>query len=490
MSMRIFAAGLATETNTFSPIPTDRRSFEDEFYFPAGTLPADRLSSCGALNALPERAAADGLTVIQGLYAATAPSAAVRADAWASLRDQLLDDLRAALPVQAVLLDLHGAMVAQGCDDCEGDLLARVRALVGTRAATGVVVGVALDPHCHLSDAMLEHADLMTMFKEYPHTDVLARGRDLVDMALRTARRQIRPHLSRHDCRMIGLYHTHREPMRSFVDRLMALEGQGSVLSISVAHGFPWADVPDMGTQVLVVTDDDAAGGDALARRLGRELISMRGRTAEPFVDAAAAVALALQPARGPGPIVFADSADNPGAGAPGDSTHLLRAFIERGVPRCAAGIVWDPGAVALACRAGVGATLGLRVGGKVGATSGQPLDLLATVMSIDDAAWQGFAGARHPLGTVVALRAGPLQLLLGSVRMQCYDAGVFARAGIDLAGCDAVIVKSMQHFQASFAPLARQVVYTSTPGAHPFDLRTIPYRRVRRPLWPLDDAA
>jgi microcystin degradation protein MlrC len=482
--MRIFAAGLATETNTFSPIPTDRRSFEEDFYFPAGTLPAERLSSCGALNALREREAAEGLTVVQGLYAATSPSAAVRRDAYQSLRDQLLADLRAALPVQAVLLDLHGAMVAEGCDDCEGDLLAGVRAIVGR----DVVVGVALDPHCHLTDAMLEHADLMTMFKEYPHTDVLDRARELVALVLRTVRGELRPVMRRHDCRMIGLYYTNREPMRGYVDRLRALEGRDGVLSISVAHGFPWADVPDMGTQLLVTTDDDAAGGAALAARLGEALIALRGQTSEPCVDASTAAALARQAAHVPGLLVFGDCADNPGAGAPGDATHLLRAFIDAGVDGVAAGIFWDPGAVSLACRAGVGATLPLRVGGKVCATSGAPLDLQATVLRIDEAAYQAFAGARHPAGTVVAVRAGGVKLLLGSVRMQCYDSGVFARAGIDLAACKAVLVKSMQHFHAAFAPLARQVVYTSTPGTHPFDLRSIPYRRVRRPLWPLDE--
>ena len=109
------------------------------------------------------------------------------------------------------------------------------------------------------------------------------------------------------------------------------------------------------------------------------------------------------------------------------------------------------------------------------------------TVLSVDDSAWQSFAGASQPVGTVVALRAGELTLLVGSVRTQCYDAGVFGRAGVNLRACKVVLVKSMQHFHAAFAPLAHRVVYTSTPGTHPFDLRSIPYQRVRRPLWPLD---
>ena len=156
-----------------------------------------------------------------------------------------------------VLLGLHGAMVADGYDDCEGDLLQKVRAIVGP----GVVVGAELDPHCHLTPAMVDSADLLIAYKEYPHTDVLERALELVDLCAAIVEKRVRPVAAMVDCEMIVTVHTSREPARSFVDRLQAMEGKDGVLSISIAHGFPWGDVPEMGTKVLVYADGDRSQG-------------------------------------------------------------------------------------------------------------------------------------------------------------------------------------------------------------------------------------
>lgn len=482
--MRIFIAGLGTETNTFSPIPTSRASFEEHFFWLPGQLPRELVSSIGPLNAAHERRDAESLCIVEGTFASAAPSASLAQADYEALRDALLRDLEAALPVDAVLLDLHGAMVAEQCLDCEGDLLKRVRDKVGPTT----VVGAELDPHAQLSEQMCVHADLLVMYKEYPHTDVLERGRELLDLALRTARGEIRPKIHRYDCRMIGLYHTNREPMKGFVSRMTSLEKEPGVLTVSLAHGFPWGDVPDMSTQVIVTTDDNVRqDGAALARSLGEELFELRGHTSDSHVDAARAVELVRKAPYGL--VVVADSADNPGAGAPGDATHLLRAFLDSGISTLAAGVIYDPGAVALASKAGVGRRLSLRIGGKMCAASGQPLDLDVQVAAIDRDAWQSFAGAKGPLGTVVTLVADGMALLISDRRAQCYDAGVFERAGVDLSLCRVVLVKSMQHFRASFEPLANRVILTTTPGTHPFDLKSIAYLRVRRPLWPLDQS-
>ncbi|MCE3267433.1 MAG: hypothetical protein K0S15_2142, partial [Solirubrobacterales bacterium] len=187
--MRLFVAALGTETNSFSPIPTGLGSFEEYLWFPAGSHPAEPRFFTGPLVAARRRAASDGLTVVEGLAAFAAPAGPTTRHAWETLRDRLLDQLRAALPVEVVLLSLHGAMVADGYDDCEGDLLARVRALVGP----AVVVGAELDPHCHLTGQMLAASDLLVFSKEYPHTDTYERAEELLDLALRAARGAVRP---------------------------------------------------------------------------------------------------------------------------------------------------------------------------------------------------------------------------------------------------------------------------------------------------------
>src|SRR5258707_1874487 len=183
-------------------------------------------------------------------------------------------------------------MVAHGYDDCEGDLLERVRGLVGSRT----VIAAELDPHSHLSATRVANSDILVAFKEVPHIDFADRAEEVVELALRTARGEIRPHMAVWDCRMLDMLPTSKDPMRGFVDRIKALEGKDGVLSISVIHGFSAADVPDMGVKMLVVTDAQPSKGAALAERLGRELFGLRGTTGHQMleIDAAIDAALAL----------------------------------------------------------------------------------------------------------------------------------------------------------------------------------------------------
>ena len=185
------------------------------------------------------------------------------------------------MPVDGVLLGLHGAMIAYGYDDAEGDILERVRAIVGPK----VSIGVELDPHCHLTEKRVRLSDIIILYKEYPHTDFAERGEELVTLLLKTIRGEMRPVMSLYDCRMSDLFPTSREPGRSFSDKLRTFEGRDGVLSVSLGHGYPQGDVPEHGTRVLVVTDNAKRKGDALARELGEEVRAKRGTWAPPYVS-------------------------------------------------------------------------------------------------------------------------------------------------------------------------------------------------------------
>jgi len=184
-----------------------------------------------------------------------------------------ISQIEAALPLDMIALSMHGAMVAEGYDDCEGDMLQRIRNIAGNKVA----IGLELDPHCHLSEKMLRNSDAIVMFKEYPHTDFLERAHELLKILEDKVNRKVDPVMSVYDCHMISTYHTTRDPMKSFVQKIKALEKKDGILSISIAHGFPWADVSDIGTKILVITDGDPVTGAALAKELGQELFSMRG---------------------------------------------------------------------------------------------------------------------------------------------------------------------------------------------------------------------
>ncbi|MBL8361670.1 MAG: M81 family metallopeptidase [Rubrivivax sp.] len=488
--MRVFTATLATETNTFAPMPTGLASYRERGYYKAGTHPEAMSFFAGPLWAARQRARRDGWTLIEGMVAAAQPSGTTTREAWDTLREELLADLRAALPVDMVLLGLHGAMVADGCDDCEGELLRLARGIVGPKA----VVGAELDLHHHLTDAMVRNADLLVAFKEYPHTDVAERALELVDLCSATVRGEIRPQPAVVDTGMVLTIHTTREPGRGLVQRMQALEGQGGVLSVSLAHGFPWGDVEDMGTKVLVYTDrkqdPDGARGRSVAQALCDEVSALRDRFSPEYlaIDAALDAALA-EPGAGDarGPVVIADKSDNPGGGAAGDSTFILRRVLERGITRVAMAPLWDPLAVRIAFEAGAGARLPLRLGGKVGPMSGDPVDADCTVVALKhEMVMTGLGGTPMALGDCALVEMQGVQVVLISQRNQAMGTDLFTGLGVDLTRQRVVVVKSSQHFHAAYAPIASRVIYADAPGSVSTDLSALPYRKVRRPRWPI----
>lgn len=483
--MRIFTASLATETNTFSPVPTDRASFEMAFYAGAGKHPDTPTLCSSPIVALRARAKQDGLTVIEGTATWAEPGGIVQRQTYEALRDEILGQLRAALPVDAVILGLHGAMVAQDYDDCEGDLLARVREIVGP----DVVVASELDPHSHLTPKRVAAANILAAFLEFPHTDFYERGEHVVDLGLRAARGEIRPVISTFDCRMIQVLPTSREPMRSFVDRIKALHGRDGILSVSVIHGFMAADVPEMGTRILVVTDNDKAKGDALAEKLGMELFGLRERTIMAMVPPEEGIAQALKAhaANPQKPAVIADVWDNPGGGVPGDGTTVLRAILGKGPKNVGVATIWDPLAVTFCHAAGEGAEIDLRFGGKCGPDAGEPIDARVKVMKIAAEGWQSFGRSRVTLGpaAVVRIDGTEVDIILNTNRTQTFEPDIFSNLGIDPMGKDVLLVKSTNHFYAGFEPIAAGIVYVAAPSFYPSDPRTTAYRKVVRPYWP-----
>lgn len=479
--MRVFVGSLATETNTFSPLFVDRSAFESAFYCPPGAHPAEPTLCSAPFVAARRRAKADGFTLIEGTAAWAEPAGLVSRDAYEGLRDEILDQIRDAMPLDIVLLGLHGSMVARGYDDCEGDLLARARAIVGEKC----VIGAELDMHCHLTDRMIASADAIVVFKEFPHTDFLARAEDLTDLCLRIARGEIEPEMAVFDCRAIAGFMTSREPGRSFVDRLLAMEGHDNVLSVSVAHGFPPADVYDVGTKVLVIADGDRPKAEALAEALGREILSWPAGSGAAHLSPDEAIAHALSVSGQP--VVLADRWDNPGGGVAGDSTVMLRALLERPEIPAALGALWDPVAVTFCRAAGPGAAISLRFGGKAAATSGDPVDAEVIVRAVTPDLVVPFEQSRVSLGPAAAITIGNLDVVLSSNRVQTFSPPIFTELDIDLSAKKIVVVKSSNHFHAAFAPVAADIAYLDTGGPFPSNPAAIPYTKIRRPIAPLD---
>ena len=478
--MKIFIAQLATETNTFCTFPTGRGGFEQYGIFHGDASTREPARSGAFLRMMRDMMEKDGHTVVESLCAFAQPAGRSVRELHEALRDEIVADLRAALPVDAVQLMLHGAMVAEGCDDCEGDLLARLREVVGP----DVPIGVELDLHCHFTEQMRTSADLIICFKEYPHIDGEARAVELYGLLQDAVAGRIRPVTAVVDCRMVGMWHTTREPMRGFVERMQSFEGRDGVLSVSLGHGFPWADVAEGGAKLWVIADGDEAKARSLAERLAQEFWDMREQTRTPYHCIDAALDRVRDGAGGP--VVIGDVADNPGGGAPGDSTFILRRILQRGIGDVAIGAFWDLGAIQICRDAGVGAVIDLRVGGKCNPSSGDPVDVRVTVRAVKDEHGQSALGGRESLGTCAWVEAANgVHLLLASLRSQVYGTDAFTGIGIALEDKRAIVVKSTQHFHAQFAPLASAVLYVSTPGALSLDFATLAYRVRSLDYWP-----
>ncbi|HZZ65722.1 MAG TPA: M81 family metallopeptidase [Candidatus Baltobacteraceae bacterium] len=477
--MKLFTAAIVTETNTFSPIPTGTAAFELPGIQDGSRAPISSTNELATMVRWRNLALNDNHAIVEGLAAVAEPGGITVRVVYERLRDQLLEDLQQALPVDIVLLYLHGAMVAQGYDDCEGDILAHVRALTGPHT----VIGCELDPHSHLTASMLEHATLLIGYDEYPHTDIISRGEDLYRLCCGAAQGRFKPVMAAYDCRMTGMYPTTTPVMREYVKRLKAARN-GRVLSTSLIHGFPWGDVPEAGTKALAITDGDARLARDIATQFGNELWALRNAVQL----TAQAIDTAIDAAQeAPAPVVLADVADNAGGGAPGDSTHVLRRLIERNVPGVVSGVYYDPVAVDLCFESGEDAIVDLRCGGKMGVASGQPLDLRVRVRKLSEQHWQDSMddSAPVPFGRSAWVQTGEVHLVLASIRGQVFAPNAFSGLGIDLPQARIIVVKSSHHFYGKFAPMAGAVFHVDSPGALQLDFAAIPYAKRNPNYWP-----
>ncbi len=478
--LRCYVAGVQHECSSFSPIPTALSDFSavrwGEDPEPA-TLGVGYGESCAVAHGL-------GWDVVAGPMWLCQPSLPSAHAAWEAVRDSICAPLREMGEVDVVWLCLHGAQMSDQEDDCEGDLLQEVRRIVGETTA----VGCLLDLHANVSSRMLDAADLVVTCREYPHIDYGVRAAEMLPVLARIRRGEVRPTTAAVRFMGAGAYPTPEEPMRSFVARFTAAQAEQGVLHVSVNHGFEWSDQPDMSASVVVTTDGDRELAEQVASRVAEDFLDtiLSQSWFGPGVEEAVELALSATS----WPVVLADRADNAGGGAAGDSTFVLAELLRRGATDTAVALLWDPGAVAMCHAAGVGARLPLRIGGKCGPMSGDPLDVRAEVLALREDATQALFGKGEPmlaLGRSAAIRVDGVEVVLASVRHQVFSHHVFTQHGIDHLARKVLVVKSTQHFMNDFGPIAASVIRCDGPGTLSPDLASLPFRNVRRPMLWLD---
>jgi microcystin degradation protein MlrC len=408
-----------------------------------------------------------------------------------AMKKRLLEPLRKALPVDGVLLSTHGSYSVRGIDDADGDILKEVRQLIGPDCP----IMTAHDIHCNIGQDMVDHATVLTVMETYPHTDMAERGAEAAELMVRTVRGEIQPTMA---WRSLPLFWSAahmisaEEPMRSAVDRLHQLEGEAGVLTASLGVGYQWADVHCAGASAMVVTDNDPAAAQDKADALARWVWERRDVWQRPSLSPEEA--LAQGEAIGKYPIILADQADNPGGGAPGDSTEILRLFIERGLRDAAVLYVVDPETVQQAKRAGVGNTVSVEVGGKSHPLCGPPVAVEATVAAVTDGrfVYDGpmWRNVEANLGDSVLLESRGVSIVLISTGVQPIDLAFSRTLGLDCRKLRYLCLKSTGHFRSGFEPIAGSIFNVDASGLLPQDFSKLPFKRLGRKIYPMDQDA
>ncbi|HUG13777.1 MAG TPA: M81 family metallopeptidase, partial [Thermomicrobiales bacterium] len=489
--MRVAIGGISHETNTFSSIRTDIGHFQRRMLLRGPTLIAASRGAGNALGGVVDTALALGWELVPTIFASATPSGRIRRGVFESLTKELADGIGAARPLDGVLLALHGAMAAEALDDADGELLRRVRHTVGPE--TPIVV--TLDFHANLTPTMAQHADIILAYETYPHLDTYARGADAALLLQRLRRGEIRPvHALRQIPMLTPLPAQSTEgqtAMRDLARQAQDLRGTPGIIALTLTPGFPYSDIHDAGLAVLATADGDAALAEETAGRLATACWDRREDFHAILMGVEEAVAVAMTaPA---GPVVLADVSDNPSAGGSGDGTVILAELIRARASGAALATIADAQAVARGTALGAGGSGIFRLGGKVDRLHGPTLDVSARVRWVGDCRFTNSgpmgAGSLTRLGQTALLEFGDgqVEVIVCQHRVQVLDPALFRAVGIEPLQRRILVVKSSVHYRAAFESLAARVIDVDGPGLSSPDLSRFAYRRVRRPMWPLE---
>jgi len=498
----IAVGGFQHETNTFAPHLAPYEAFERADSWPGLTSGDALFEAMAGLN-IPLSGFIDstrqaGHQLHPLCWCSAEPSSYVTRDAFERVADMMLEGLRNAKSVDAVYLDLHGAMVTEHCEDGEGELLRRVRELVGF----AIPIVISLDLHANVTEGMVEYSDAMTIYRTYPHLDMAVTGARAYDLlatimsgkSLHKAMRKI-PFLF-----PLSSQCTDFDPCESIYHQLAEMCQQPELANVDFATGFPPADIDECGA-AIVVYGEDRAEVETSAEQLFKQVLAVEAdfdfELLEP--DEAVVRAMANTSAK---PVVLADAQDNPGAGGTSDTTGLLESLVRNGARQAVMAVMYDPEVADMTHEVGVGALLETALGGKSGLPGIEPYQAQFEVEALGDGRFT-YTGAMNlnskaELGNMALLRVvddnSEVRVVVGSSRSQCLDLAMIRHLGIEPTEQKIVAVKSTVHFRADFDPIAAETLVVIAPGIHPCKLVDLDYRNLRagvrlEPLGPVHRA-
>jgi len=488
--MRVVVAMMKHETNSFSPVVTDLDRFRSWSLYRDEEVPKHYRGTAMPLTAYLELAEAHGAEIVTPLAAEAMPSGLVEESTYEQLVEWILEPIRQG-GIDAVFLDLHGAMTAQHIDDGEGELLRRIRAI-----EPRMPIVVTLDLHTNLTETMAANCDAMIGYKTYPHTDMYEVGKQIGEVLWACLQGDASPIMAWGASPVLGQtlrMGTSDEPMKSLQAETERLEKDPNILAATVFGGFPMVDVEHAGVSVVVVANRNRR----LAETTRDHLLGLVWDAHEELIYQPRDIDDSLKAASQSDafPTVLLDHADNVGSGGTADVMSVIESVLESGLDDVAVAAVYDPQAVQLMQKAGLGSTLKLRLGGKTDmpslGLSGQPLEVEGQIINLTDGRWivKGpmYTGVQVDTGPTAVLKVGSMRIVVTSIHHEPWDSGILSENGIDPATCRYILLKSRIHYRAGFAQLAKATFTLDGIGVTTSDNSLLQYNNIRRPIYPLD---
>jgi microcystin degradation protein MlrC len=483
--IRLVGGGITTESCTFVkhflPGWTPPRAGKVAFdYF------RDKRTNVSAMIHVCER---EDVELIPTMYGSPDSRGRALNDSYYSLLNPLLEGIENALPVDGVLLELHGGGATEDEDDLEGHVLEQVRKVVGDE----IPVVTPLDMHANIGPKMMEHGSFYCGYDTYPHVDGYERSAEVTQLLIDKIRGKVDPVIAYAQPNMIitpVMQKTGLHPMRTIIDKVHEIENEPGILSATCSAGYPYADIPYPGVTMMVIADGDRELAQRKADELSQYCWDLRLNFLARVVPMGRALDLAL--AEPEGPVILTDQADNPGGGAgPQDGTIALKTMLERGVKNACVAVIRDPEAVAEASEAGVGNTVTMKIGGKTDPWVGEPLEVTGTVKRISDGRYMPKGpmsrGEEHDMGKTVVLDVNDIDVIISEHGSGLTDLELYRSLGLEPTEYKILLVKSCVHYRAAHEPIAKRIIELDLPGGHGTRLAALPWTKLKRPVFPLD---
>jgi microcystin degradation protein MlrC len=493
--MRLLLAMMKHETNTFSPVPTPLQRFRDWGMHEDRAVVTAYRGTNHPLAAYIDLAAEIGAEIVTPIAAEGMPSGPVSREAYDYLTGRILDALATQGPFDAALLDLHGAMVPDGMTGGEGPLLKRMREI-----APGLPIAATFDMHGNMTDEIMANATVVVGYKTYPHVDMYKAGEQCGRIMLRALKGEVTPVIRFGQAGILAQtlrMGSDEEPMQGAIAACLAEEARAGILAASIFGGFPMADIPDAGLSMVVVADAGTGGGHDIGQAACDRLLAYAQATRTDWfhvhhpLDAAVARAKTIAD----GPVVLLDHADNVGSGGTSDVMTVIAEVLRQGLEGVAMAAVWDPAAVQMMQKAGVGATITLELGGRTAMPSiglaAKPLTLTGKVRRLSDGEWtvRGpmYTGSRVTAGPTAVFETGGMQIVVTSLHHEPWDAGIFTHIGIDPAHCRYILLKSRVHYRAGFRPFEKHRITLDGDGVTTSDNTRLSYSHLKPGTYPFN---